>query len=192
MTGDVNLKKQQEAYLASKTAEESRVYQYYLRRKVSVDIMIIRDVSGSMYRFEREYAEALIEILAAVNNFDGIRTLVIDFEGGAKVRKSFIDKAEQTSIVPLSGGGTNLLPAVRLLQEQVLKGKRRLLFLLSDGEINDREQAERELNDYCRRNQIEMVKITFDEEDKYGYEHTTIINLHRFLARRIIEKGVTY
>lgn len=190
--GDVNLKKQQEAYLASKTAEESRVYQYYLRRKVSVDIMIIRDVSGSTYRFEREYAEALIEILAAVNNFDGIRTLVIDFEGGAKVRKSFIDKAEQTSIVPLSGGGTNLLPAVRLLQEQVLKGKRRLLFLLSDGEINDREQAERELNDYCRRNQIEMVKITFDEEDKYGYEHTTIINLHRFLARRIIEKGATY
>lgn len=190
--GDVNLKKQQEAYLASKTAEESRVYQYYLRRKVSVDIMIIRDVSGSTYRFEREYAEALIEILAAVNNFDGIRTLVIDFEGGAKVRKSFIDKAEQTSIVPLSGGGTNLLPAVRLLQEQVLKGKRRLLFLLSDGEINDREQAERELNDYCRRNQIEMVKITFDEEDKYGYEHTTIINLHRFLARRIIEKGAAY
>ena len=190
--GDVNLKKQQEAYLASKTAEESRVYQYYLRRKVSVDIMIIRDVSGSTYRFEREYAEALIEILAAVNNFDGIRTLIIDFEGGAKVRKSFIDKAEQTSIVPLSGGGTNLLPAVRLLQEQVLKGKRRLLFLLSDGEINDREQAERELNDYCRRNQIELVKITFDEEDKYGYEHTTIINLHRFLARRIIEKGATY
>lgn len=87
--GDVNLKKQQEAYLASKTAEESRVYQYYLRRKGSVDIMIIRDVSGSTYRFEREYAEALIEILAAVNNFDGIRTLVIDFEGGAKVRKSF-------------------------------------------------------------------------------------------------------
>ena len=80
----------------------------------------------------------------------------------------------------------------RQLQEQVLKGKRRLLFLLSDGEINDREQAERELNDYCRRNQIEMVKITFDEEDKYGYEHTTIINLHRFLARRIIEKGAAY
>ena len=48
------------------------------------------------------------------------------------------------------------------------------------------------LNDYCRRNQIEMVKITFDEEDKYGYEHTTIINLHRFLARRIIEKGAAY
>lgn len=190
--GDVNLKKQQEAYLASKTAEESKVYQYYLRRKVSVDIMILRDVSGSTYRFEREYAEALVEILAAVNNFDGIRTLVIDFEGGAKVRKSFTDKAEQTSIVPLSGGGTNLLPAVRLLQEQALKGKRRLLFLLSDGEINDREQAEKELAAYCRQNLIELVKITFDEEDKYGYEHTTIVNLHKFLARRIIEKGADY
>ena len=190
--GDVNLKKQQEAYLASKTAEESKVYQYYLRRKVSVDIMILRDVSGSTYRFEREYAEALVEILAAVNNFDGIRTLVIDFEGGAKVRKSFTDKAEQTSIVPLSGGGTNLLPAVRLLQEQALKGKRRLLFLLSDGEINDCEQAEKELAAYCRQNLIELVKITFDEEDKYGYEHTTIVNLHKFLARRIIEKGADY
>ena len=90
--GDVNLKKQQEVYLASKTAEESRVYQYYLRRKVSVDIMIIRDVSGSTYRFEREYAEALIEILAAVNNFDGIRTLVIDFEAGPKYVKVLLIK----------------------------------------------------------------------------------------------------
>ena len=76
-----------------------------------------------------------------------------------------------------------------MLQEQVLKGKRRLLFLLSDGEINDREQAERELNDYCRRNHIEMVKITFDEEDKYGYEHTTIINLHRFSCPQDYRKG---
>lgn len=33
--GDVDLKKLQEAYLASKTAEESKVYQYYLKCKVS-------------------------------------------------------------------------------------------------------------------------------------------------------------
>ena len=45
---------------------------------------------------------------------------------------------------------------------------------------------------YCRQNLIELVKITFDEEDKYGYEHTTIVNLHKFLARRIIEKGAAY
>ncbi len=188
--GDVDLKKQQEAYLASKTAEESKVYQYYLKRKVSVDIMIIRDVSGSTYRFEREYAEAIIEILAAVNDFEGIRTLVIDFEGGAVLRKGFDVKAEQTSIVPQSGGGTNLLPAVKLLADQLLKGKRRLMFVLSDGEINDREQAERELAAYCSRNQIEVVKLTFDECDKYGYEHTTIVNLHKFIAQKIIEKGI--
>lgn len=190
--GDVNLKKQQEAYLASKTGEESKVYQYYLKRRVSVDIMILRDVSGSTYRFEREYAEAIVEILAAVNNFEGIRTLVIDFESGAVLRKSFDMKAEQTSIVPLSGGGTNMLPAVQLLEEQKLKGRRRLLFVLSDGEINDREAAERELTAYCSRNQIEQIKLTFDEGDKYGYEHTTIINLHKFIAQKIVEKGIDY
>ncbi|WP_443935722.1 vWA domain-containing protein, partial [Phascolarctobacterium faecium] len=190
--GDVNLKKQQEAYLASKTGEESKVYQYYLKRRVSVDIMILRDVSGSTYRFEREYAEAIVEILAAVNNFEGIRTLVIDFESGAVLRKSFDMKVEQTSIVPLSGGGTNMLPAVQLLEEQKLKGRRRLLFVLSDGEINDREAAERELTAYCSRNQIEQIKLTFDEGDKYGYEHTTIINLHKFIAQKIVEKGIDY
>ncbi|MCD7884044.1 MAG: hypothetical protein LUI87_10160 [Lachnospiraceae bacterium] len=67
-----------------------------------------------------------------------------------------------------------------------------MLFLLSDGEINDREQAEKELTAYCRQNLIELVKITFDEEDKYGYEHTTIVNLYKFLARRIIEKETDY
>ena len=117
---------------------------------------------------------------------------MIDFESGAVLRKSFDMKAEQTSIVPLSGGGTNMLPAVQLLEEQKLKGRRRLLFVLSDGEINDREAAELELTAYCSRNQIEQIKLTFDEGDKYGYEHTTIINLHKFIAQKIVEKGIDY
>ena len=85
-----------------------------------------------------------------------------------------------------------LLPAVQLLEEQKLKGRRRLLFVLSDGEINDREAAELELTAYCSRNQIEQIKLTFDEGDKYGYEHTTIINLHKFIAQKIVEKGIDY
>ncbi|MDY4920539.1 MAG: vWA domain-containing protein [Phascolarctobacterium sp.] len=189
--GDINLAKQQEAYLASKTGEETRVYQYYLKRKVSVDIMIIRDVSGSTYQFEREYAEALIEILAAVNSFEGIRTLVIDFESGATLRKSFDQKLNEANIIPVSGGGTNMLPAVKLLEEQGLKGKRRLLFILSDGEINDRKQAEKELAEHCERNEIELIKLTFDPEDKYGYEHTSIMNLPKCLAQKIIARGDT-
>ena len=187
--GDINLNKQQEAYIASKTGEENKVYQYYLKRKVSVDLMIIRDVSGSTYKFEREYAEALIQILAAVHGFEGIRTLVIDFESGATLRKSFDQKLNEAKIIPVSGGGTNLLPAVKLLEQQLLKGKRRLLFLLSDGEINDRRQAEKELEEYCAHNNIEIIKLTFDPEDKYGYEHTTIINLPKCIAQKIIARG---
>ena len=85
-----------------------------------------------------------------------------------------------------------MLQAVQLLEEQKLKGRRRLLFVLSDGEINDREAAELELTAYCSRNQIEQIKLTFDEGDKYGYEHTTIINLHKFIAQKIVEKGIDY
>ena len=39
---------------------------------------------------------------------------------------------------------------------------------------------------------LEEIKLTFDEGDKYGYEHTTIINLHKFIAQKIVEKGIDY
>ncbi len=187
--GDISLRKQQEAYIASKTAEDLKVFQYYLRKKTSVDIAIIRDISGSTYRFETEYAEAIIEILAAVESFEGIRTMVIDFNGAAEIKKSFSDSLQKANILPISGGGTSLLPAIQLLQEQKFTAKRRLLFLLSDGEINDRKHAESVLQAYCKINNIEIIRITFNVEDKYGYEHTTIINLHKFIANKIIEKG---
>lgn len=187
--GDVNLLKQQEAYLASKTMEELKVYNYYLRKKVLVDIVIMRDISGSTYRFEREYAEAIVIILAAVNSFEGIRTAVIDFSGNATVKKNFSDKVEHSLILPVSGGGTNMLPAVRLLEEQKFKGRRRLLFILSDGEINDRKQAEAELADFCKTNGIEIAKITFDKEDNHGYQHVSITNLPVFIAKGILGQG---
>jgi hypothetical protein len=188
--GDVNLHEQQAAYLASITMEDARVYQYYLKRKVSVDIMILRDISGSTFLFEKEYAEGIIEILAAVNNFKGIRTLEIDFAGEARINKDFSQSIEMASLAPVSGGGTNLLPAVRLLKDQSFKGRRRLLFVLSDGEINDRAQAEQELADFCTENEVEMFKIALGDFANNGYERTAMRNLHKLIAKKILERGV--
>ncbi|MDR3349214.1 MAG: VWA domain-containing protein [Acidaminococcales bacterium] len=187
--GDVNLCKQQAAYLSSITMEDVKVYQYYRQRKVSVDVMILRDISGSTFLFEKEYAEGIVEILAAVNNFKGIRTLEIDFAGEAKINKGFSQSIETASLSPVSGGGTNLLPAVRLLKGQTFKGRRRLLFILSDGEINDRAQAEQELTDFCAKNEVEMFKIALGDFANNGYERTAMRNLHKLIAKKILERG---
>ncbi|MDR1481962.1 MAG: VWA domain-containing protein [Synergistaceae bacterium] len=188
--GDINLRKQQAAYLASITKEEAEVFQYYRKRKVSVDIMILRDVSGSTFLFEKEYAEGIVEILASVNSFKGIRTMEIDFAGEAKVNKDFSQSIEMASIVPISGGGTSILPALRLFMGQTFKGRRRLLFILSDGEINDRAQADRELNVFCRENGIEIIKVALGEFANNGYERTAMRGLHKLIARKIMERGV--
>jgi hypothetical protein len=188
--GDINLQKQQAAYLASITMEEAEVFQYYRRRKVSVDIMILRDVSGSTFLFEKEYAEGIVEILASVNAFKGIRTLEIDFAGEARINKDFSQSVEMASIVPVSGGGTSILPAVRLLRDQTFKGRRRLLFILSDGEINDRAQADRELDEFCRESGVEMIKVALGEFANNGYERTAMRNLHKLIAKKIMERGV--
>ena len=188
--GDINLHKQQSAYIASITKEEAKVFQFYRKKKVSVDIMILRDVSGSTFKFEREYAEGLIEILAAVNSFKGIRTLEIDFGGESKLNKSFDQSIEIASIFPVSGGGTNILPAIRLLKGQVFKGKRRLLFILSDGEINDLAQANYELDEFCKINNITVIKIALGEFANNGFEQIHIRNLHKYIAKNIVEQGV--
>jgi hypothetical protein len=189
--GDINLNKQQSAYIASITREDAKVFQYYRKKKVSVDIVILRDISGSTFKFEREYAEGLIEILAAVNNFKGIRTLEMDFGGETKINKSFDQSIEMASIFPVSGGGTSLLPTVRLLKDQIFKGRRRLLFILSDGEINDREQADYELDEFCRVNNVEIIKIALGEFANNGYEQIHIRNLHKYIAKKILEQGVS-
>jgi hypothetical protein len=188
--GDINLYKQQAAYIASITQEYEKVYQYYRKKKVSVDIVILRDISGSTGKFEREYAEGLIEILAAVNNFKGIRTMEIDFGGAVKMNKSFDQSVEMASIFPVSGGGTSLLPAVRFLKTQTFKGRRRLLFVLSDGEINDREQADYELEDFCTKNNVNAIKIALGAFANNGYEQIAIRSLHKFIAKQILEQGV--
>lgn len=187
--GDIDLHKQQSAYIASITKEDAKVYQYYRKKKVSVDIVIIRDISGSTFKFEREYAEGLIEILAAVNSFKGIRTMEIDFGGEVKINKNFDQSVEMSSIFPVSGGGTSILPAVRLLKEQVFKGKRRFLFILSDGEINDLAQAEYELQEFCAANNVTALKIALGEFANNGYEQIHIRNLHKYIAKKIIEQG---
>lgn len=188
--GDVNMKRLQDAYLSSKSMEPMKVFQYYQKKKVSVDIMILRDVSGSTYLFEKEYAEAIILILAAVNNFMGIRTLEIDFGGEATLNKSFSQPLEKATIGPRSGGGTNLLPALAILQKQILRGRRRLLFILSDGEINDLQTANGLLEEMMKNDGVEVFKIALGELSNHGYEYVNVKNLHKIIAQKIIEKGM--
>lgn len=187
--GDINLRRLQDAYLSSITGEEMKIFQYYQKRKISVDIMILRDVSGSTYLFEKEYAEAIIMLLAAVDGFAGIRTLEIDFGGEAILNKDFSQSLDTASIRPCSGGGTSILPALAILRKQILRGRRRLLFILSDGEINDLNAADSLLEEMMQNDGVEVFKIALGELANHGYEYVHVKNLHKLIAKKILERG---
>ena len=187
--GDVNMKHQQQAYLCSMTMEDGKVYKYYRKKKVSVDLMLLRDVSGSTYLFENEYAEGIVMILAAVNGFKGIRTLEIDFGGEVNINKRFDQPLELASIFPRSGGGSSILPAINQLRDVKLQGKRRLLFILSDGELNDKTRAEAELMDFANSNNVQVFRISLGVFANNGYERVNVRALPKYIAKKVIEMG---
>lgn len=83
---------------------------------------------------------------------------------------------------------------VRLLQEQnCWKRRRGIVVSIIGWKINDREQARSwTIIATTRESDWDGEEITFDERDKLmAMSIRQIINLHRFLAHGIIEKGAT-
>jgi hypothetical protein len=76
------------------------------------------------------------------------------------------------------------------LKNQVFKSRRRLLFILSDGEINDLKQADYELQEFCAVSDVEAIKIALGEFANNGYEQIAIRNLHKYIAKKNLERGV--
>lgn len=185
--GDVNLMKQQEAYLASITKEDAKVYQYYKLKKVDVDVVILRDVSGSTVPFMTQYAKVTCMFLAAVNNIPGIRTMQIDFADKAKVNKRFEEQIEMATVGPIAAGGTQLMPALNELKNVKFKGKLKLMFIISDGEIYDNTQAEATLNE-LRKQGMEVIKYAIGNYHKNDYKNIKIDEIDKEITNEILER----
>ena len=188
--GEINVSRQQEAYVNSIIGEEGNDYLISKMRKIDIDIAIVRDISGSTDLTSKSYAEMVVILLMALDRIQGVRTCVIDFEGQAYLRKRFSDSLKYGSIFPTAHGGTHLSPALEILNEQQFKGKKNLLIILSDGEINDETYSNELLEKMTKQYNLSVLKYGFNGFQKRGFECVTIDQIPSILSRDIIKNGI--
>ncbi len=185
--GDINFKKQQLAYLSSKTNEDAKVYNYQKKELVDVDIIILRDISGSTGDVEVPYAESVIMFLSAVNRIPGIRTMQIDYNESAKINKQFHESVDISCIYPVSNGGTDVASAYRVVLQQKLKGKLKLLFVISDGETFDKVTAKK-LENVMENAGICIIKFAVNGTTLDGYKSVNIKDLHNEITKEVLKR----
>lgn len=185
--GDINFKKQQLAYLSSKTNEDAKVYNYQKKELVDVDIIILRDISGSTGDVEVPYAESVIMFLSAVNRIPGIRTMQIDYNESAKINKQFHESVDVSCIYPVSNGGTDVSSAYRVVLQQKLKGKLKLLFVISDGETFDKVTAKK-MENVIENAGICIIKFAVNGATLDGYKSVNIKDLHNEITKEVLKR----
>lgn len=185
--GDINFKKQQLAYLSSKTNEDAKVYNYQKKELVDVDIIILRDISGSTGDVEVPYAESVIMFLSAVNRIPGIRTMQIDYNESAKINKQFHESVDISCIYPVSNGGTDVLSAYRVVLQQKLKGKLKLLFVISDGETFGKVTAKK-MENVIENAGICIIKFAVNGATLDGYKSVNIKDLHNEITKEVLKR----
>lgn len=185
--GDINFKKQQLAYSSSKTNEDAKVYNYQKKELVDVDIIILRDISGSTGDVEVPYAESVIMFLSAVNRIPGIRTMQIDYNESAKINKQFHESVDISCIYPVSNGGTDVASAYRVVLQQKLKGKLKLLFVISDGETFDKVAAKK-LENVIENAGICIIKFAVNGATLDGYKSVNIKDLHNEITKEVLKR----
>lgn len=185
--GDINFKKQQLAYLSSKTNEDAKVYNYQKKELVDVDIIILRDISGSTGDVEVPYAESVIMFLSAVNRIPGIRTMQIDYNKSAKINKQFHESVDISCIYPVSNGGTDVSSAYRVVLQQKLKGKLKLLFVISDGETFDKVTAKK-MENVIENAGICIIKFAVNGATLDGYKSVNIKDLHNEITKEVLKR----
>lgn len=149
--GDVDLRKQQQLYMDSLTGEEGRTYIQHRFKNTTMDVAILRDISFSTDLIRVEYAEAIITLLAALEGIPAVRTAQIDFSDIPKLNKSFDQPISRASIAPDAFGATFMAGALDILVGFTFRASKRLVFIITDGEIEDFEQCQE---------MLEQLKIT--------------------------------
>jgi hypothetical protein len=135
--GDVDLRKQQRLYISSLTAEEDRAFLQRRFKSTTMDVVVVRDISFSTDLYKLEYAEAIVAILASLDAIASVRTAQIDFSDFAVLNKGFDQRARDAAVAPRAFGGTLMGSALELVGGFSFRAARRLVFIVTDGEIED-------------------------------------------------------
>lgn len=187
--GDLNFARQQSAYINSIIGEEGKDYQYRKKERVLLDVVLLRDISGSISHVKDDYAKSIIILLSALENIDGIRTAQIDFNSNHYINKTFDSGIEKATINPVASGGTSIRSAYQEVLKYQFKGKRNLVIVISDGDFIESQSEVRMLESDINKI-AKIVKFAIGGFAKDGYKSIAIKDIPKEMAKAIIQEGL--
>jgi hypothetical protein len=187
--GDLNFAKQQSAYINSIIGEEGKDYQYRKKERVLLDVVLLRDISGSISNVKDNYAKSIVILLSALENIDGIRTAQIDFNSNHYTNKTFDSGIEKATINPVASGGTSIRSAYQEVLKYQFKGKRNLVIVISDGDFIESQSEVRMLESDINK-MAKIVKFAIGGFAKDGYKSIAIKDIPKEMAKAIIKEGL--
>lgn len=185
--GELDVRNQQQAYIDSFLGEESQIYIIQQLKKISLDHILIRDVSLSTSSFKEEYAKACIILHAAIQGL-GIRDAHIDFSTSHIKLLDFDEQLKFARIHPRATGGTAILSSYQEALKMRWKGKKKLITVVTDGYITrGYEATEQQL----KKKGILIKKYhigTDGSKDQPDLIQTSIERFHFDIAKDILRE----
>ncbi len=189
--GDLNMMRQQEAYLNSILGDEGDDYLGMKIKNPSLDIALLRDISGSTSSVQVEYAESIVCILAAVDGINGIRTCQIDFSDRHRVNKKFNEKINESRIIPDCQGGTNLNSSVNELKKMMWIARNKMVMVITDGDICDITAAIKSLQELSKMiNGLRLIMIDVGNNRGSKIQTCSIADLPEFIMKEILKEAI--
>jgi hypothetical protein len=187
--GELLYGRQQQAYVDSFTGDSNLNYYVYKKREISIDVAILRDVSGSTKEDKIQYGELTVVILTAISGIAGLRVSQIDFSDTAIVNLGFNEEVRESRLQPVADGGTQLLEAYKKVEEFQWKAKKRLCIVVTDGYIADSSLCAKKENHLKRVLNIEVSKWHISEQGKSnrtGLISTTFNSFHTDILKYLL------
>jgi hypothetical protein len=184
--GELDMQYQQRAYINSFSGDEEDIYTIPVLADHSIDIVLIRDISGSTGGIHVEYAEACVMLHASIQGVFNIRTAHIDFSDDAVTLLEFDAPLREARIHPRVDGGTYIRPAYELALKMNWKGKKKAIHVITDGGIGGKyDDLEAQLN----KRGVSIVKWHLGT---YAYDKklrlTSIEKFHYDIANYILKE----
>lgn len=184
--GELDMQYQQRAYVNSFSGDEEELYTIPVLADHSIDLILVRDISGSTGGIHVEYAEACVMLHASIQGVFNIRTAHIDFSDDAVTLLEFDAPLREARIHPRVDGGTYIRPAYELAAKMNWKGKKKAIHVITDGGIGGKYE---DLEEDLRKRGISIVKWHLGS---YAYDKklrlTSIDKFHYDIANYILKE----
>lgn len=198
--GELEVTRQQNAYINSITGDQGLDYQRLIRKDPGMDVVLLRDISGSTLSLETPFAKAIVVALASIEGMPKVHTAMIDFGSNFEHIKGLRDDLRTARIFPRSdGGGTNAYEALEEVSKLPLKAPTKLVFFITDGGVGNPAGCTALIEQMRKAKGIETfplfihdnkedVSVMNDDCGLQGLQHITISQIPAVVSARIMER----